>query len=58
LNSDPGELANLAANQRHASQRADLARQLDDWMQRTKDPFMELTTTDRSGRIVTGQVTK
>jgi arylsulfatase A-like enzyme len=67
LAADPGELRNLArepdsapAPQRAgvrvgdpASERTRLARELDDWIRRTGDPFPGLTTTDRSGRVVT-----
>ena len=34
-------------------ERARLARELDDWIRRTGDPFPTLTTTDRSGNVVT-----
>jgi arylsulfatase A-like enzyme len=56
LNNDPGELSNLANDRRYASQRVDLSRKLDDWMQRTNDPFPKLTATDRSGNTVGGEV--
>jgi arylsulfatase A-like enzyme len=66
LDADPGELRNLArepgaAPAPHragvrggdpASERTRLARELDDWIRRTDDPFPRLTTTDRSGRAV------
>ena len=52
LDSDPGELRNLAREPNSASERARLARELDDWIRRTDDPFPRLTTTDRSGRVV------
>ena len=53
LEADPGELRNLAADERAASERRRLARELDDWIRRTADPFPRLTTTDRSGAVVT-----
>lgn len=52
LAADPGELRNLAQEPSAASERTRLARELDDWIRRTGDPFTGLTTTDRSGRIV------
>jgi arylsulfatase A-like enzyme len=51
LATDPGELRNLAREPSAASDRARLARELDDWIHRTADPFPGLTTTDRSGRV-------
>ena len=53
LDADPGELRNLAGEASAAAERARLARELDEWIRRTKDPFPELTTTDRSGSVVT-----
>ncbi len=53
LTADPGEVRNLATEPRVASERARLARELDDWLRRTRDPFLELTTTDRSGKPLT-----
>jgi arylsulfatase A-like enzyme len=50
LDADPGELRNLAGEPSGAAERARLARELDEWMRRTGDPFPQLTTTDRSGR--------
>ena len=50
LAADPGELRNLAREASGKSERARLARELDDWIRRTGDPFPTLTTTDRSGR--------
>jgi arylsulfatase A-like enzyme len=50
LKADPGELRNLASDPRAAAERTRLARELDDWIRRTADPFPGLTTTDRSGR--------
>jgi arylsulfatase A-like enzyme len=55
LDVDPGELRNLAAERRAASERTRLARELDDWIRRTADPFPTLTTTDRSGKVTAGQ---
>jgi arylsulfatase A-like enzyme len=52
LAADPGELHNLAREPRAASERTRLARELDDWIRRTGDPFPGLTTTDRSGKVV------
>jgi arylsulfatase A-like enzyme len=52
MDADPGELRNLAREPRAAPERADLARELDAWIRRTGDPFPQLTTTDRSGRVV------
>jgi arylsulfatase len=51
LASDPGELTNLAAAPSAAAERARLARELDDWIRRTEDPFPRLTTTDRAGNV-------
>jgi arylsulfatase A-like enzyme len=51
LETDPGELRNLAAEASAGAQRARLSRALDDWMRRTSDPFPTLTTTDRSGVV-------
>ena len=53
LDADPGELRNLAGEASAAAQRARLARELDEWIRRTQDPFPALTTTDRSGSVVT-----
>ena len=53
LTADPGELRNLAREPSAAPDRMRLARELDDWIQRTADPFPGLTTTDRSGRVLT-----
>ena len=54
LSADPGELRNLAREPgAAASERTRLARELDAWIRRTGDPFPKLTTTDRSGRVVT-----
>jgi choline-sulfatase len=50
LDVDPGELRNLAATSAGAAERARLARELDEWIKRTGDPFPQLTATDRSGR--------
>jgi arylsulfatase A-like enzyme len=50
LTSDPGELRNLAREPDGARERARLSRALDEWIQRTRDPFPELTATDRSGK--------
>jgi arylsulfatase A-like enzyme len=52
LAADPGELRNLALDPKAASERTRLARELDDWMRRTGDPFPRLTVTDRSGKVV------
>jgi arylsulfatase A-like enzyme len=52
LAADPGELRNLAREPGAGSERTRLARELDDWIRRTGDPFLRLTTTDRSGRVV------
>ena len=51
LSADPGELRNLARDPGAASERAQLARELDEWIRRTGDPFPRLTTTDRSGTV-------
>jgi arylsulfatase A-like enzyme len=53
LDADRGELRNLAGAASAAAERARLARELDEWMRRTVDPFPGLTTTDRSGSVVT-----
>jgi arylsulfatase A-like enzyme len=53
LDADPGERRNLAGEAGAAAERARLARELDEWIRRTGDPFPELTTTDRSGSVVT-----
>ena len=53
LDADPGELRNLAGEASAAAERARLARELDEWIRRTADPFPKLTTTDRSGSVVT-----
>ena len=50
LDRDPGEQRNLAGEASAAAERARLARELDEWMRRTGDPFPQLTPTDRSGR--------
>ena len=47
LDADPGELHNLAGETRAASEHTRLARELDEWMVRTADPFPRLTPTDR-----------
>jgi arylsulfatase A-like enzyme len=52
LSGDPGELRNLAREPGASTERARLARELDDWIHRTGDPFPRLTTTDRSGQVV------
>ena len=52
LVADPGELRNLAREPGGKSERARLARELDDWIRRTGDPFPTLTVTDRSGKVV------
>jgi arylsulfatase A-like enzyme len=52
LSSDPGELRNLARDTGAAPERGRLARELDNWIRRTADPFPRLTTTDRSGGVV------
>jgi len=59
LAADPGELRNLAHDTgAAASERTRLARELDAWIRRTGDPFPTLTTTDRSGRVVTTEQVK
>ena len=58
LERDPGELRNLAREPSAASERTRLARELDDWIRRTDDPFPTLTVTDRSGRVVETQPAK
>ena len=58
LEKDPGELRNLAREPSAASERSRLARELDDWIRRTDDPFPTLTVTDRSGRVVDTQQAK
>jgi arylsulfatase A-like enzyme len=52
LTADPAELRNLAQEPRAASERRRLARELDDWIRRTDDPFPRLTVTDRAGRVI------
>jgi choline-sulfatase len=52
LEGDPGELRNRASDATAASQTARLARELDDWLRRTADPFPTLTTTDRAGKAL------
>jgi arylsulfatase A-like enzyme len=52
LAADPGELHNLAADPGAATEHTRLARELDEWMQRTGDPFAKLATTDRAGRVI------
>jgi choline-sulfatase len=52
LAEDPGELRDLAREPGAASARARLARELDEWIRRTGDPFPGLATTDRSGHVV------
>ena len=52
LGRDPGELRNLAGEASAAAERARLARELDEWMRRTGDPFPQLTPTDRSGVVL------
>lgn len=49
LDADPGELRNLAGAPSAATDRAHLARELDDWISRTGDPFLSLRATDRKG---------
>jgi arylsulfatase A-like enzyme len=51
LAADPGELRNLARDPAAAPERTRLARELDDWIRRTGDPFPGLTSTDRSGKV-------
>jgi arylsulfatase A-like enzyme len=58
LTADPGELRNLAREPSAAPDRMRLARELDDWIKRTADPFPGLTMTDRSGRVLTADPTK
>ena len=53
LRADPGELRNLARDAGARNERTRLAREMDEWIRRTGDPFPDLTTTDRSGRILT-----
>jgi arylsulfatase A-like enzyme len=52
LQSDPGELRNLAAAPTAAGRRKELSSRLDRWIAQTKDPFPQLTVTDRSGRVL------
>jgi N-sulfoglucosamine sulfohydrolase len=40
LEKDPNELNNVAADSRHAATLADLRRQLKEWQQKTKDPWV------------------
>jgi arylsulfatase A-like enzyme len=56
LTADPGELRNVVKEPRAASERARLARELEGWLSRTGDPFLELRTTDRSGRWIVAPV--
>jgi arylsulfatase A-like enzyme len=58
LAADPGELRNLALAPDAASERTRLARELDDWIRRTGDPFPKLTVTDRSGLVIATDKTK
>lgn len=58
LDADPGELRNLATDLRSASERTRLARELDEWMRLTSDPFPTLTATDRSGNVVSTEQNK
>ncbi len=51
LESDPGELRNLAGASAAAAERTRLAGALDAWMRRTADLFPTLTNTDRSGAV-------
>ena len=52
LKADPHELTNLAGDAAHEAQRRKLADRLDRWMARTKDPFAQLTVTDRAGYVI------
>jgi arylsulfatase A-like enzyme len=51
LQTDPGELRNLARAPAAAAERTRLAGELDAWIRRTGDPFPRLTNTDRSGLV-------
>lgn len=53
LTADPHERINLAADPAHAATRKALAARLDAWTNRTKDPFVQLTVTDRKGKAIT-----
>ncbi len=50
LQADPGELNNLAKEDAHAATERRLSHILDDWKEKTADPFNTLSPTDRSGR--------
>lgn len=50
LQADPGELNNLAKEDAHAATKRRLSHILEDWMEKTADPFNTLSPTDRSGR--------
>ena len=52
LSADPGELRNLVRDASVAPEMKRLARELDEWIRRTGDPFPTLSVTDRSGRPV------
>ncbi len=52
LEIDPGELKNLANDPRFAAVKKDLSVQLDRWIERTEDPFPQLTVTDRRGKEI------
>jgi arylsulfatase A-like enzyme len=53
LEADPGELRNLARGpSAPPTELTRLARELDEWLRRTRDPFTELTVTDRAGRVI------
>jgi arylsulfatase A-like enzyme len=58
LTADPGELRNLASDRGAATERTHLARELDGWIRATADPFASLTTTDRSGRVLSAEEVK
>lgn len=54
LAEDPHELVNLARDPGYRSVKAELAGELDRWIERHADPFYRLTVTDRSGAPLSG----
>jgi arylsulfatase A-like enzyme len=52
LASDPYELRNLAGSREHDARRKELGARLNRWMTDTRDPFLQLTVTDRNGKRI------
>ncbi len=52
LRDDPGELNNLARSDAHAAIKRKLSRILDEWIDKSADPFNSLFPTDRAGSKV------